>query len=79
VVLERLGRLTEDEARITAAQTLEVVCGLFENMREVLESEIIHYALSFGIEYFPHQMAKYRPIVSGRRSVRSVGHNEATG
>ena len=32
-VLQRLGRLTEDETRITAAQTLEVVHGLFHNMR----------------------------------------------
>ncbi|KAF8485118.1 hypothetical protein DFH94DRAFT_718426, partial [Russula ochroleuca] len=32
-VIQRLDRLTQDEARITAAQTLEVVHGLMHNMR----------------------------------------------
>jgi hypothetical protein len=41
VVLQRLDRLTGDEARITAAQTLEVVHGLFQNMREVVDGEQI--------------------------------------
>jgi hypothetical protein len=31
-VLQRVDRLTQDEARATAAQTLEVVCGLVQNM-----------------------------------------------
>ena len=35
-VLERLDRLTIDEARTTAAQTLEVVYGLVQNMRAVM-------------------------------------------
>ena len=38
-VLQRLGRLTQDEARITAAQTLEVVYGLIQNMRVVMDGE----------------------------------------
>ena len=38
-VLQRLDRLTQDEARITAAQTLEVVYGLFQNMRVVMDGE----------------------------------------
>jgi hypothetical protein len=38
-VLQRLDRLTGDEARITAAQTLEVVYGLFQNMRDVVDGE----------------------------------------
>jgi hypothetical protein len=41
-VLQRLDRLTEDEARITAAQTLEVVYGLFQNMRDAVDGEQIH-------------------------------------
>ena len=41
-VLERLDRLTQDEARITAAQTLEVVYGLVQNMRVVMDSEKIY-------------------------------------
>ena len=41
-VLQRLDRLTMDEARITAAQTLEVVHGLFQNMTKVMNGEQIH-------------------------------------
>jgi hypothetical protein len=39
VVLQRLDRLTQEEARLTAAQTFEVVCGLFQNMRVVMDGE----------------------------------------
>jgi hypothetical protein len=38
-VLQRLDRLTLDEARTTAAQTLKVVYGLVENMNTVMDSE----------------------------------------
>ena len=38
-VLQRLDRLTQEEARITAAQTLEVVHGLIQNMRVVMDGE----------------------------------------
>jgi hypothetical protein len=38
-VLQRLNRLTQDEARITAAQTLEVVYGLIQSVRVVLDGE----------------------------------------
>ena len=41
-VLQRLDRLTQDEARITAAQTLEVVYGLVQNMRVVMDGEKIY-------------------------------------
>ncbi len=43
-VLQRLDRLTQDEARVTAAQTLEVVYGLFQNMRVVMNGERIQQA-----------------------------------
>jgi hypothetical protein len=36
-VLQRLDRLTLDEARTTATQTLEVVHGLVQNMRVVID------------------------------------------
>ena len=36
-VLQRLDRLTQDEARITVAQTLGVVHGLMENMKVVMD------------------------------------------
>jgi hypothetical protein len=35
-VLQRLDRLTQDEARMTASQTLEVVYGLVHNMKVVM-------------------------------------------
>ena len=38
-VLERLDRLTQDEARTTAAHTLAVVHGLVQNMRGFMEGE----------------------------------------
>jgi hypothetical protein len=38
-VLERLDRLTQDEARITAAHTLAIVHGLVQNMREFMNGE----------------------------------------
>ena len=36
-ILQRLGRLTQDEARITVAQTLGVVHGLVESVKAVME------------------------------------------
>jgi hypothetical protein len=36
-VLQRLDRLTQEEARVTAANTLEVVHGLFNNLKEVMD------------------------------------------
>jgi hypothetical protein len=41
-VVQRLDRLTLDEAQITAAQILEVVYGLTQNMRVVMDGEQIH-------------------------------------
>ncbi len=36
-VLQRLDRLTQDEARTAAAQTLDVVYGLVQNMKMVMD------------------------------------------
>ena len=44
-VLQRLDRLTLDEARTMAAQTLEVVYGLFQNMRVAIDGEWILYLI----------------------------------
>ena len=41
-VLQRLDRLTLDEAHTTAAQTLGVVHGLIQNMRVVMSGEATH-------------------------------------
>ena len=38
-VLHRLDRLTQDEARTTAAQALEVVYGLVQHMRMIMDGE----------------------------------------
>lgn len=37
-VLLRLDRLTQDEARMTVTQTLEVVYGLVNNVKSVMDS-----------------------------------------
>ena len=42
-VLQRLDRLTEDEARMTVAQTLGVVHGLMGNMKLVMEGAQLLY------------------------------------
>jgi uncharacterized protein YpuA (DUF1002 family) len=41
-VVQRLDRLTQDEARQTVAQILKVVHGLVENMKMVMGGEQIH-------------------------------------
>ena len=38
-VLERLDRMTRDEAQTTAARTLAIVHGLVQNMREFMDGE----------------------------------------
>ena len=43
-MLLRLDRLTQGEARIATAQTLEVAYGLVENMRVVVDGEQMHYS-----------------------------------
>ena len=47
-VLQRLDRLTQDEARTTTAQTLEVLYGLVQNMRTVLDGKKTHRSSSFS-------------------------------
>jgi hypothetical protein len=42
-VFQRLDRLTQDEARITVAQTLVVVHGLVESVKAVMPSSITEY------------------------------------
>ena len=43
-MVQRLDRLTHDEARQTVAQILKVVHGLVESMKVVINSEKIHQA-----------------------------------
>ena len=42
-VLQRLDRLTQDEARVTVAQTLGVVHGLMGNVKVVMEGARLLY------------------------------------
>jgi hypothetical protein len=60
-VLQRLDRLTVQESRMTAAQTMEIVYGLFNNMKVVMDGAE-HY-LTFPSQYakrISFQMEKYR-------------------
>jgi hypothetical protein len=41
-MVQRLDRLTQNEAKLTGAQILKVVHGLVGNMKEVLDGEQIH-------------------------------------
>jgi hypothetical protein len=43
-MVQRLDRLTQDEARQTVAQILKVVHGLVKNMKVVMDGEKIHQA-----------------------------------
>ena len=53
-VLQRLDRLTQDEARMTAAQTLGVIYGLVQNLREFVDSKQTHSVCdTLYIEYLP--------------------------
>jgi hypothetical protein len=51
-VLQRLDRLTQDEARMTVAQTLGVVHGLVGNMKVVMEgAECLHDCLYIFLRF----------------------------
>jgi hypothetical protein len=78
-VLQRLDRLTQDEARITAAQTFEVVCGLIHNMRVAMDGEQIHQAYyPIGVEdLFFRWQGIGRPSKGCPRCV-FAGHNQVT-
>ena len=52
-VLQRLDRLTQDEARMTGAQTLSVVCGLVGSVKAVMEgTECLHIQSYFLDDLF---------------------------
>ena len=53
-VLQRLDRLTPDEARTTAVQTLGVVYGLIQNMRIVIDGKKTYLTCFLpAVELFP--------------------------
>ena len=50
-MVQRLDRLTQDEARQTVAQIFKVVHGLVENMKVVMNGEQVHQACrSLGVK-----------------------------
>jgi hypothetical protein len=70
-VLQRLDRLTHEEALTTAAHTLEVVHGLVQNMRVVMDGEQTHSAYRpLAVEHSSLQMAGHRLTLCGLSSVR---------
>ena len=76
-VLRRLDRLTEDEARTTAAQTLEVVYGLVQNMRVVIDGKRIGLTFKPPAAEHPYlKMARHRLTISGILLVRIIDSNE---
>ena len=65
-VLQRLDRLTQDEARTTAAETLEVVYGLVQNVRVVMDGKIIYLACEpLAAEHTSFKTARHQLPVSG--------------
>ena len=76
-VLQRLDRLTGDEARTTAAQTLEVVYGLVQNIRVVMDGEQMHYTCSLlTVEHLSLQTAKHQSTVFEMSSVHIFSRHE---
>ena len=64
-VLQRLNRLTQDEAKLTAAQILEVVHGLVQNMKVVTDGEQIYQVC--------HSLGVMCPsFIDGKASLDSV-------
>ena len=63
-VLQRLNRLTEEEAKLTATQILEVVHGLVHG------EQFYQTCHSLGVEYHSFQTAKHRSTVFRRPLVR---------
>lgn len=66
--LERLDRLTLDEVRATAAQTLEVVYGLVRHRRVVMNGE-----RTLLVPFFARQsLAVKRSYLDGNESAESI-------
>ena len=77
-VLQRLGRLTENEAQMTAAQTLEVVHGLVQNMKEVIDGEHIYQACYPVLSILLFRRQGIGRLCLGCPWYVQWGHNEVT-
>jgi hypothetical protein len=58
-VLQKLDRLTLEEARATAAQSLEAVYGLVQNMRAIMDGEQIPVGILLAVEHHSTQTARH--------------------
>jgi hypothetical protein len=58
-VLQKLDRLTLEEARATAAQSLEAVYGLVQNMRAIMDGEQIPLGILLVVEQHAFQTARH--------------------
>ena len=70
-MLQRLDRLTLEESKTTAAQTLDVVYGLVNNMHVVMEGahrQFVRVRLWYKTPIW--QMARFRPMISDKPLVR---------
>ena len=65
-VLQRLDRLTMEESRMTATQTMEVVYGLFNNMKVVMNGRETFILIS------PSQFAECFPRLDGKASIDHI-------
>jgi hypothetical protein len=75
-VLQRLDRLTQDEARTTAAQTLHVVYGLVQNMRVVMDGKKVDLASQpLAVEHRFFQTERHRLKVSEMPLVGFIHNN----
>jgi len=76
-VLDRLDRLTQDEARSTAAHAPATVHGLTPNMKEFMDGEqSTRFVNLMFLEYYFPQTAKRPLVVCGKSSVRFIRDNE---
>src|SRR6266481_3224169 len=76
-MVQRLDRLTQDEARQTVALILKVVHGLVENMKVVMGGEKIHQVCRPpGVEELSLQTARCRLTILRKPSVCFSGLNQ---
>jgi hypothetical protein len=64
-VLQRLERLTTEELQMTAVQTLEVVYGLVNNMKVVMDGTVMLLDVSFAV--YPLLI-----VVDGKASINNI-------
>ena len=78
-MVQRLDRLTQEEARQTVTQILKVVHGLVEFTKVIMGGKQIHHGCHLlGTEDLFLQTVRYRLTISRKPSVKISGHNQVT-